>query len=310
MEPSANRECRVRCCDASTTDKSQACTSFRRETRLHNDAFAAAALEIYAAAQSRPSTWAEVEKVPARGADLNAWRAKEQLDGIFRVFQPFDVGQETACLDREQKAFGNRSSPIAEGVLLRKPVKGVIDFDGMKFARTMPSCSREGNAADKNHQSTACNASQKCPRGPMPAPHAPALRVGTKSVRPPSIYLRVRPPSIYLRVRRSDARVRAALRAARDRPDAPRRRAAVRVWRARARCDAPERPSLFKASVVARERLVDDRPRVDLCRRPSFCDDALPWGGGGNFTPAFLALDSPIAIACFELRTPCFPSRT
>jgi hypothetical protein len=33
-------------------------------------------------------------------------------------------------------------------------------------------------------------------------------------------------------------------------------------------------------------------------------------GGFGNLTPERLAFDSPIAIACFVDRAPCFPSRT
>jgi hypothetical protein len=41
-----------------------------------------------------------------------------------------------------------------------------------------------------------------------------------------------------------------------------------------------------------------------------FFAEALPFGGAGSFTPAFRAFDNPMAIACFGLRTPCFPSRT
>jgi hypothetical protein len=106
-----------------------------------------------------------------------------------------------------------------------------------------------------------------------------------------------------------EVRVRAALRAACDRLAAVRRRDAVRAWRERARCDAPDRPSHLRDPMVARERLADGL-RLDLCVRFPFFADALPFGGAGNFTPAFLAFDSPIAIACFGLRTPCLPSRT
>jgi hypothetical protein len=35
-----------------------------------------------------------------------------------------------------------------------------------------------------------------------------------------------------------------------------------------------------------------------------------PATGGGSFTPERRAFDSPIAIACFVERAPCFPSRT
>ena len=106
-----------------------------------------------------------------------------------------------------------------------------------------------------------------------------------------------------------DVRVRAALRAACERLEAVRRRDAVRACRERARCDAPDRPSRLRAPLVARERLADGL-RLDLCVRLPFFAEALPFGGAGNFTPAFLAFDNPIAIACLGLRTPCFPSRT
>lgn len=107
-----------------------------------------------------------------------------------------------------------------------------------------------------------------------------------------------------------DVRVRAALRAACDRLEAVRPRAAVRVCRERARCDTPDRLSRFRVPLVARDRLTDGRLRRDLRVPFAFCADAVPFGGSDNFTPAFLALDNPIAIACLELRTPCFPSRT
>lgn len=107
-----------------------------------------------------------------------------------------------------------------------------------------------------------------------------------------------------------DALVRAAVRAACDRLEAVRRRDAVRVWRERARCDAPDRLSRFRALLVARERLAEGRLRRALCVLFAFFADAVPFGGAGNLTPAFLAFDNPIAMACFGLRAPCFPSRT
>jgi hypothetical protein len=66
----------------------------------------------------------------------------------------------------------------------------------------------------------------------------------------------------------------------------------------------------LSALLVARDRLADGRLRLDLWAPPDFSADAVPFGGGGNFTPAFLALDNPMAIACFEFFTPCFPSLT
>jgi hypothetical protein len=37
--------------------------------------------------------------------------------------------------------------------------------------------------------------------------------------------------------------------------------------------------------------------------------EVVPFSGGGSFTPARRAFESPIAIACFVERAPCFPSR-
>ena len=90
-----------------------------------------------------------------------------------------------------------------------------------------------------------------------------------------------------------------ALRAACDRLEAVRRRDAVRAWRERARCDAPDRPSRLRDPMVARERLADGL-RLDLWVRFPFFADALPFGGAGNFTPAFLAFDSPIAMLALD----------
>lgn len=117
--------------------------------------------------------------------------------------------------------------------------------------------------------------------------------------------------STHLRERERELRVRAPLRAALERLELLRRRDAVRACRDSARCDAPERPSRFKVRVVARDRFADGRFRFeDRCLRLCFRAEAVPVGGGGNFTPAFLAFERPIAIACFAFFTPCFPSLT
>ena len=54
----------------------------------------------------------------------------------------------------------------------------------------------------------------------------------------------------------------------------------------------------------------DDSP---FCRSSSAflrtCGEALPCFGAGSFTPARRASDSPIAMAWFAERAPCFPSR-
>jgi hypothetical protein len=104
------------------------------------------------------------------------------------------------------------------------------------------------------------------------------------------------------------------LRAAALRLAAERRRAADEAWRDSALRDAARRPSRFNALRTARDRRLDGRVRlrdarladaalfrvVDLAFRP----------GGGSFTPARRAFDSPMAIACFVERAPCLPSRT
>jgi hypothetical protein len=132
---------------------------------------------------------------------------------------------------------------------------------------------------------------------------------------------------------RREARVRAALRAARRIPAlplvrtafwaarwrlaAPRLRALERACRDKDECDAALRPSRFKARLVARDLVAEVlcpcelRPFAEsrcACRR--VLSEALPFFGGASFTPARRALDKPIAMACFEDRAPCFPYRT
>jgi hypothetical protein len=109
---------------------------------------------------------------------------------------------------------------------------------------------------------------------------------------------------------RSFLRVRAALRAACDRLDAVRLRAEDFACDDNARCDTPLRPSFFKAPTVARERFLDGARLRDALPFVCFSAEAVPDGAEGTLTPAFLAFESPMAIACFGLRTPCFPSRT
>src|SRR6185437_9098906 len=96
----------------------------------------------------------------------------------------------------------------------------------------------------------------------------------------------------------------------------PRLRAALRAWRERLVCDAAERPSRFRAPETARERALDGLELRDLCpfrRSRSACARVrlvvFPRLGGGSFTPARRAFESPIAIACWGDRAPCFPSR-
>jgi hypothetical protein len=105
----------------------------------------------------------------------------------------------------------------------------------------------------------------------------------------------------------------AAFRAAALRAVAGRRLAADLAWRDNAWRVAALRPSRLSAVRTARERRDDGRLRLREARR---ADSALRLvaafarAGAGSFTPARLAFESPIAIACFVDRAPCLPSRT
>lgn len=112
------------------------------------------------------------------------------------------------------------------------------------------------------------------------------------------------------------ARVLAAFFAAADRWARVRFRAAEWPCRESAVFEAAPFPSLFSAAVVARERVRDGLRFGALApfprSRSAFLRVALetvPGFGGGSFTPALLALERPMAIACFAERAPCFPSR-
>ena len=66
--------------------------------------------------------------------------------------------------------------------------------------------------------------------------------------------------------------------------------------------------------IDARARFAEGRLRLLARRRADFAlrfvDSLALAGGEGRSTPALRAFDSPIAIACFADRAPCFPSRT
>jgi hypothetical protein len=81
--------------------------------------------------------------------------------------------------------------------------------------------------------------------------------------------------------------------------------------------DAAECPSLRNArlTAVARFRETFLRPprlalTVSRAAWRRVRGEAAPLFGAGNLTPARLALESPIAIACLVDRAPCFPSLT
>jgi hypothetical protein len=108
-------------------------------------------------------------------------------------------------------------------------------------------------------------------------------------------------------------RVRAARFACSDRALAERFRAARLACVASARCEAADRPSFFSARNVARERSADGfaedprRTSRSACLRVRGLT-SVPLGAG-SFTPARLAFERPMAIACLVERAPCLPSR-
>jgi hypothetical protein len=108
--------------------------------------------------------------------------------------------------------------------------------------------------------------------------------------------------------------VAAPLRAAWRRLDAGLRRAAARACLESAGFDAAERPSRARARLTARDLRAEVRPppRFALDRSRFACfrvRELAPRFGGGSFTPARLASESPMAMACLVDRAPCFPSR-
>jgi hypothetical protein len=107
--------------------------------------------------------------------------------------------------------------------------------------------------------------------------------------------------------------VRAARRADALLAEEERRLAAVFACRDSAFREAALRPSRFNAETIARDRfreVLRDRPaarRADCALR--FVVDFALAGGGGRATPARLAFDKPMAMACLVERAPCLPWR-
>ncbi|HEX3854777.1 MAG TPA: hypothetical protein VHW01_27640, partial [Polyangiaceae bacterium] len=109
----------------------------------------------------------------------------------------------------------------------------------------------------------------------------------------------------------------AAFFAAADRSAGERLRAADFVCLARASFETDAVPSRLSAFSVACERFRDTGAVFPFfafaTSRAAFfrvASETLPFFGGARFTPARLAFESPIAIACLAERAPCFPSRT
>jgi hypothetical protein len=110
--------------------------------------------------------------------------------------------------------------------------------------------------------------------------------------------------------------VRAACFAEADLLAALRRRAADRACLASAWGEAALRPSRLSLLSIARERRTDVfflppllAFRVSRAAARRVSSEVVPFFGGFSFTPARRAFDSPIAIACWVERAPCFPSR-
>lgn len=95
--------------------------------------------------------------------------------------------------------------------------------------------------------------------------------------------------------------MRAAFSAERCRLALPRSRALAFACRDNASGDAAADPSCLSAFSVALDRLGFGFLFVAL--------GSFTPGRGGNFTPARLAFESPIAMACFAERAPCSPWR-
>ncbi|HYE85744.1 MAG TPA: hypothetical protein VEA16_05285 [Vicinamibacterales bacterium] len=108
--------------------------------------------------------------------------------------------------------------------------------------------------------------------------------------------------------------VRAAFCAEARRDRSERRDAARLACFDNARVEVVRLLSRFNARFVARERVADGRVPLRPARVAAFAArfvEALALRGGApTLTPARLAFDRPIAIACFADRAPCFPSRT
>src|SRR6266481_736587 len=116
---------------------------------------------------------------------------------------------------------------------------------------------------------------------------------------------------------RSDWRVWAAFCAAFFRATGPLFRALLLACFDRAAVEAELCFSRFSAESTAEARLPEIRFLPELSPLRSSCvalflvwAEAFPLAGGGSFTPALLALESPMAIACCGDLAPCFPSRT
>jgi hypothetical protein len=93
------------------------------------------------------------------------------------------------------------------------------------------------------------------------------------------------------------------------------RRAELLAWFESARCETLLFGSRFKARTVALLRFGEVLVGPDFAFSKSrlafvrVASDVRPLPGGGSFTPARRAFESPMAIACRADRAPCLPCR-
>src|SRR3989304_1721076 len=59
---------------------------------------------------------------------------KKILYRAFGVFEPLDMGNETACLEREDEAIRTLLAPALERLYLGQSVEGIVYFDGIETA--------------------------------------------------------------------------------------------------------------------------------------------------------------------------------
>src|SRR5581483_2311993 len=129
----ANREGIARYCAGVTNLLLDGCTSYHRGTRPRIFGPEGVRKGIRAAGQCPPSTSAEAETVPARGVAQMLRARKEEVDRIFGIFEALYVSDKATCLHGEDEPYRNCPLPLLEGCFQGEPVKGIVDFDCLKF---------------------------------------------------------------------------------------------------------------------------------------------------------------------------------
>ena len=197
---------------------------------------------------------------------------------------------------RRRRTVGNdRHAPHAVAARRRRGARGIMaDARAPRVARALVNygCRKPSPSMGGLGWGWVCNGGYS----PTPIPTFPLK--GKESIRD----------------QRSWARVRAAFFAAAERCEGVRLLAADFACRESAARLAALLPSRLSAWVMARDRVreggfafLPTATSLLACLRVSA--EAVPVFGGGSFTPARRALESPIAIACLVERAPCLPSR-